>query len=407
LRLARWTSLGFGSLRVGRLSSRPPSRKRPLKAAHPPADYETVRSFAAQLLGSLASGVVGVDTRGRVVLVNAGAQRLLGCPEGSLREALGRDCRDVFASEPAIARQLLKAARGQHEASRAELALRGNRYGERGSIGLTLFPVYGDRGRRIGAALLFRDLTPIERSEEQERLQGRLAALGQMAAGLAHELRNPLASMEVLAGLLRRRLPDGDERTLVDDLLGQLRDLSRIVSTSLDFVRPSTPRRTPVDPLALIEGALARAVPPDAAPLVVERRFEPVPPAALDEELVIVALTNLIANAVEAMAGCAAERRRLVVGLACRDVGDGEKPAREIVFAIADSGPGIPQELRDRIFYPFFTTRERGSGIGLATVQKIVVSHGGSIELDSRVGEGTTFRVRLPIDAPAEEADES
>jgi PAS domain S-box-containing protein len=359
-----------------------------------------VRSFAARLLGSLASGVVGVDTRGRVVLVNAGAQRLLGCPEGSLREALGRDCRSVFASEPAIARLLLKAARGQHEASRAELALRGDRYGETGTLGLTLFPVHGAGGRRVGAAMLFRDLTPIERSEEQERLQGRLAALGQMAAGLAHELRNPLASTEVLAGLLRRRLPDGEERGLVDDLLAQLRDLSRIVTTSLDFVRPSTPRRGLVDPVSLIEAALTRALTPDAPPLAVERRFEPAPPVALDEELVIVALSNLIANAVEAMSVCAPERRRLVAGLAWREVGDDDKPARELVFAIGDSGPGIPPELRDRIFYPFFTTRERGSGIGLATVQKIVASHGGCVELDTRVGEGTTFRVRLPIDPP-------
>jgi signal transduction histidine kinase len=361
-----------------------------------------VRSFAARLLGSLASGVVGVDTRGRVVLLNAGAQRLLGCPEGSLRDALGRDCRRVFASEPAIARLLLKAARGQHEASRAELALRGDRYGEKGTIGLSLFPVHGEGGRRVGAAVLFRDLTPIERSEEQERLQGRLAALGQMAAGLAHELRNPLASLEVLAGLLRRRLPDGEERALVDELLGQLRDLSRIVSTSLDFVRPSTPRRSLAEPAALFEAALARALAPDAD-VSLERRFEPVPMAALDEELVIVALTNLIANAVQAMAGSPPERRRLVAGLACRDVGDAEKPARELVFAVTDTGPGIPPELRDRIFYPFFTTRERGSGIGLATVQKVAGSHGGSVELDTRVGEGSTFRIRLPIEESGEE----
>jgi PAS domain S-box-containing protein len=362
-----------------------------------------VRSFAARLLGSLASGVVGVDTRGRVVLVNAGAQRLLGCPEGSLREALGRDCRSVFASEPAIARLLLKAARGQHEASRAELALRGDRYGETGTLGLTVFPVHGDRGRRIGAAMLFRDLTPIERSEEQERLQGRLAALGQMAAGLAHELRNPLASLEVLAGLLRRRLPDGEERGLVDDLLAQLRDLSRIVSTSLDFVRPSTPRRSLADPAGLLDAALARAIGKDTPPLAIERRFEPAPVAALDEELIIVALTNLITNAVQAMEGCAPERRRLLVCVTCRDVGDGDKPVRELVFAITDAGPGIPPELRDRIFYPFFTTRERGSGIGLATVQKIVGGHGGTVELDSRVGDGSTFRIRLPLDPPGED----
>jgi signal transduction histidine kinase len=359
--------------------------------------------FAAQVLGSANAGIVGVDLGGRVVLLNAGAKRLLGCPEGKLRAALGRDCRSVFASEPAIARMLLKAARGQSEIARSELALRGGAGGQANTIGLTLFPVRGQRGRRCGAAMLFRDLTPIERSAEQERLQARLAALGQMAAGLAHELRNPLASMEVLAGLLRRRLPEGEERALVDDLLEQLRDLSGIVSTSLDFVRPTAPRRTPVDPVDLFEGAIDRAVTPDSPIVTLDRHFQPVPKLELDEELFTVALTNLIANALDAMEATAPARRRLVVGLACREARDLDKPTREVVFTVGDSGPGIPPELRDRIFYPFFTTRERGSGIGLAAVQKIVGSHGGSVELESRVGVGSAFRLRLPLEEPEPE----
>lgn len=360
--------------------------------------------FAARILGSLRSGIVGVDSSGIVVLLNAGAQRLLGCPEGSLRSALGRDCRNVFASEPALARLLVKAARGQQEMSRAELPLRNGAGAEGGTIGLTLFPVHGARGQRCGAAMLFRDLTPIERSEEQERLQGRLAALGEMAAGLAHELRNPLASMEVLAGLLRRRLPEGEDRELVNDLLGQLRDLSRIVTMSLDFVRPSAPRRVPVDPLVVLEGALERALRGTAAEISVERHCELVPLVPLDEELLTVALTNLIVNAIDAMELCEPGRRRLELGLITRDVDDGEKPERELVYSVGDSGPGVPPELRDRIFYPFFTTRESGSGIGLATVQKIVASHGGSVELTSRTGEGSTFRIRLPLDPPEPEA---
>jgi len=115
-----------------------------------------------------------------------------------------------------------------------------------------------------------------------------------------------------------------------------------------------------------MEGALARAVPPDA-PLHIERRFEPVPPVALDEELMTVALSNLIANAVDAMAGTDPARRRLALGVICRERRDLEptleKPPRELVFAVGDTGRGIPPELRDRIFYPFFTTREQGTGV--------------------------------------------
>ena len=191
--------------------------------------------FEAQILGSMSSGVIAIDAEGVVRVYNAGAQQLLGCPAEGPRAALGRGCREVLASQPGVARLLLDALERKSPISRGELTLEAGQ----GTIGLTLAPVHGEDGVPCGAGMIFRDLAPIERQDERARLQERLAALGQMAAGLAHAIRNPLAGMQVSAGLLRRRLPAGsEEQELVDELLGELREVSRTVSQSLDFVRP-------------------------------------------------------------------------------------------------------------------------------------------------------------------------
>jgi signal transduction histidine kinase len=358
--------------------------------------------FADRVVESFGSALLAIDARGRIALLNDEARRLLALPPGP--GPLGSDCREALREEPRLVRLLLTASRGSGRLSRTELAL--ERDGPESAIGLSLFPVRDAGGEPSGAAMLFRDLVPIERSEEQVRLQARLAALGQMAAGLAHEIRNPLASMEVLAGLLLRRIGDGqgEERELALGLLAQVRELSKIVSTSLDFVRPGVSQRASLDPVALVEGALDRALPKaSAARVEVERCFvDPAPRVAVDEEGMTVALANLIANACDALGRIEVGPRRLVLGVGCEapevTVRDAAPPGlREVVISVGDNGPGVPAELREKIFYPFFTTRERGSGIGLATAQKVISGHGGCIELDEGNGGGAIFRVRLPV----------
>jgi signal transduction histidine kinase len=385
--------------------------------------YEMVigdSAYALRVIGGFGSGIVGIDTAGDVVLMNEGARRILGCPgrDEDLGVALGRPCREVLRRQPLVARLLLDTLDGRRPLARAELAIEADDGAEGPTIGFTLSPVHDEAGDVCGAAILFRDLTRVERSGEQEQLRGRLAALGEMAAGLAHEIRNPLASMELAAGLLRRRLPDDapEPRALVDDLLEGIRSVAETVAASLDFVRPLSPDLTSVPPTELVEEALERARARASRRLEVERRYERgLPPVKVDRELVTSAVTNLVVNAYEAMAaggGCAAPR--LVVQLFTRMGGRPEpavrvgrdvprplasedRPSPELVIGVSDTGPGIPDEQRERIFYPFFTTKERGSGVGLASVQKIALAHGGRVEVDSRPGQGSTFRVHLPL----------
>jgi nitrogen-specific signal transduction histidine kinase len=382
----------------------------------PPAQRgEAERSpegFEAWILGSMTSGIVGIDTEAAVVTFNEGAQRILGCPGGDLGAAIGRDCREVLAAEPGVARLLIETLERKSPLSRAELALEGGRDRLGSTIGFTLSPVRDGQGRLRGAAMIFRDLTPIERSDEQERLRERLAALGQMAAGLAHEIRNPLAGIEVLAGLLKRRLADRPEdQALVAELTGELRALADTVTASLDFVRPVALERGAVDAARLLEEALATArmrVP--FAGTVVRDGDASLPLLSADENQLRTVLTNLIVNALESMATRAGRAEpRLELGLRVRQAesaaGDAGLPARDLVITITDNGPGVSAELREKVFYPFFTTKQSGSGVGLATAQKIVASHGGSLELESGRGEGCTFRIRLPLESDVERCE--
>jgi signal transduction histidine kinase len=367
--------------------------------------------FARWLVGSIRSGLIAIDASGAVAALNAEAHRILRCALPSPADAIGVDCRSALAPQAGVARLLLEALDGRERPSRAELVLDHRDGRPQLTIGYTLGAVRDGAGCVRGAVLQFRDLTPYERSAEQERLRERLAALGEMAAGLAHEIRNPLAGMEVTAGLLARRVRGSPEQAaLVDELRAELRRLAATVTDCLEFVRPVALRQEPVDPVAVLEQSLARARSRVAFAGAVERAYADAPPALRgDAEALLAVLTNLIVNAFEAMEGASAASQRVRLELevgADAEAGGGRRPARELVFTVADSGPGIPDELHERIFYPFFTTKQRGSGVGLAHAQKVVAGHGGRLELESAAGHGATFRVRLPL-PPAGAASEA
>jgi nitrogen-specific signal transduction histidine kinase len=373
-------------------------------------------AFGSWILGSMSSGVVAIDTHYAVVMMNDGAQRILGCPRGGVTSVLGTDCRKALAAQPAVAQLLIEALDAQSPLSRAELVLEAVGERSKSTIGFSLSPVRDDQSRVCGAAMIFRDLTPFERMDEQDRLRERLTALGQMAADLAHEIRNPLAGMEVVAGLLKRRLADRpEEQALVHEIIGELRSVADTVSASLEFVLPVALERRSLDPVALVEDAIATARSRICFEGVIDRAFDPgLPEIDVDAEQLRSVVTNLIVNAFEAMAdGQAGSEPRLTVSLECvvtdrnlrsvRVNSDGHTrtshaiSGRELVIGVSDNGTGVPADLREKVFYPFFTTKQRGSGIGLANAQKIVASHGGIIELGGAEDAGATFRVRLPL----------
>ncbi|HEY8123596.1 MAG TPA: ATP-binding protein [Myxococcota bacterium] len=341
-------------------------------------------AFAHALLLSLRSGLVAVDAGGRVAAISAEAARLLG-----VSPRLGEPASAALATQPEVLAQL-EAARVGRAAPRAELTLRGPG-GEAHTIGFTALPVASG-----GAAILFRDLTPLERQTEQERLTARLAALGQMAAGLAHEIRNPLASIELLAGLVAREasaLPAVKE--LAEEISREVHAVEATIEVCLAWVKPEPAQRSPLDLTALVDDALRRAL--GRAPFAgrVERELDARAAGSGDYTLLRSALENLLANAAQAMNAHARAGAHALTVRSAPLAGGG------FALSVEDTGPGVSPELRERIFFPFFTTRASGSGIGLAWVQKAVAAHGGSVSVSDRPGGGARFTLHIPGPASA------
>lgn len=359
-------------------------------------------AFAEHALAGLSSGVVAIDMTGRMLFANRAAARVL---ELAKPESLaGRPCQEALASSPDVARLLLEALDSESPPTRAELELRHRRTGGR-TIGYTLSHVRASSGELIGAMMIFKDLTRIERLEEQARLKDRLAVLGQLAAALAHEMRNPVASIEIHAGLLQRALEDAEpgRRDSIAQILAEARQLSETITTCLDFVRPVEAAENPVALEPILDAVAAEAGP---GAVCVSRDFASGGTVVLgDAAKLRQAFSNLVRNAREAAGpnGRVWIRSRyegtpirLTEGAAGRsDAGGDVDDDREVVVEVEDTGPGIAPEQRDRVFQPFFTTKPKGSGLGLALVQKIIQSHRGRIDFADRPGGGTVFRVIL------------
>jgi signal transduction histidine kinase len=251
--------------------------------------------------------------------------------------------------------------------------------------------------------LFFKDLTQVEQLEERERLRDRLASLGEMAAGIAHELKNPLAGIEVMAGLLRRQVPDSvSAQSLLADIISEAKLANAIVVEMLEFVRPVRLQVERTDVAEILHQAVtlaeSKATRGDTS---VHLSVEPaLPMIDGDHNQLCQVFTNLLTNAFEALEGRGRIEIRAIVDSVEQDpafAADPHAPIPVLVVEVSDNGPGVPGDLSDRIFDPFFTTKPQGSGLGLPIVRKIVDAHDGRIDLTSTVGKGTRFRVTLPV----------
>ena len=253
-----------------------------------------------------------------------------------------------------------------------------------------------------GAALLFKDLTRVEQLEERERLRDRLAALGEMAAAIAHEVKNPLAGIQVVAGLLKRQLPESpDAHALLNDIINEAKMANQIVVQVLEFVRPMSLQVESVSITTVVDDAMAtiRSLPAAGRTTIAVDRDTQIPRFEGDRLQLRQLFTNLLTNAVEAMRD--GGRIWVTFGYAEADepTEPGEQPdyAGYVTVEVTDDGPGIPEEVTEQMFSPFFTTKPRGTGLGLAIVRKIVNAHDGRIDVGPRAEGGTRFRVRLPV----------
>ncbi len=376
----------------GRL--RPPSA-RPTAPATPRTGGTNDRFFR-NLIASLRNGVIVIERDGSVALMNDEAYRIFSLTPDPRN--VGRPLIEVLRGRPDIVRLLASSFELTTLPNRADLRLKDlDRV-----IGYTLSKVVDDSGVVIGAVMFFKDLTQVEQAEERERLRDRLASLGEMAAGIAHELKNPLAGIEVMAGLLRRQVPESAAaQSLLADIISESKLANAIVVEMLEYVRPirlQVERTSLADVLhqaiTMAENKVTRGA------VTVDVRIDPAVPAVDgDPHQLCQVFTNLVTNAFDALGGRG--RVAIAVGPGRLDsdpaFSDDEPAKPTVVVDVTDDGPGVPAELTDRIFNPFVTTKPQGSGLGLAIVRKIVDAHDGRIDLTSHPGSGTRFRITLPV----------
>ncbi|MBI4271706.1 MAG: PAS domain S-box protein [Candidatus Rokubacteria bacterium] len=363
-----------------------------------------LKTYADSILASMPSGIVTVDLDGRVVTLNPVAELLTGYFAG---EVAGRYCTEVFAHTPEISDLLMETLASRAPIANVPLSLR-RRNGSAVPVEFSTTPLKGGEGKDLGVIAVLRDLTLVRRLESDLRRSDRLAALGSLAAGLAHEIKNPLTSLVTFSRHLERRFDDVQFRRRFQSVVPrELERINVIVERLLELARPAPLRFALVRPPDLVERAVelyANQI--EAKQIEVRRQYaRDVPPIQADPEALYRVFVNLVANAIDAMTSGG----RLTLRASWADGRDAlllprrRSADRGVRVEIEDTGCGIASSAGEQIFHPFYTTRESGTGLGLAIAHKIVQDHGGAISFQSTENRGTTFTVLLPLvpDPPA------
>jgi two-component system sensor kinase FixL len=337
------------------------------------------------IIESAVDAIIVIDSRGQVEAFNPGAERLFGYREA---DVVGRNVSGLMPSP----------YREEHD----DYLSRYLRTGEAKIIGIgrdvtgqrgdgSLFPLHLSVGEMVlGGERKFtgilHDLTSRVRMEEQLREQAALVRLGEMAAVIAHEVRNPLAGIRGAVQVIGGRLPkDSREAAVVGEVISRIDTLSALIQDLLLFARPPQPRPTPVDVVPLVVST-AELMKSDPALSGIRIDVEgSAPPIAADAELLKIVFLNLLVNSAHAMGGQGRIRVSVDVAGACGRV------------TVTDNGSGIPADIREKIFTPFFTTKSRGTGLGLPTAKRLVEAHQGTIRIECPPSGGTAVTVELPL----------
>jgi PAS domain S-box-containing protein len=341
-----------------------------------------------------------------VVTLNPAAELMTGFFAG---EATGRYCTDVFAGTPQLGEILMETIASRTAYPGMAVTVR-RRNGRTLSVEISAAPLKGGEGKDLGVIAVMRDLTVVRELETRLRRSDRLAALGSLAAGLAHEIKNPLTSLLTFSRHLTRRFDDEQFREKFQSVVPhELQRINGIVERLLELARPSRLTFAAVRLPALLERVVDLCAHElDGRGVRLTREYaRDLPAIWADADALHQSLVNLVRNALDAMP--AGGRLVLRVGWAGSDdivVAGGRNPgaARRVQIEVEDSGVGIAPEAADRVFNPFFSTKESGTGLGLALTHKIIEDHGGVIDFRAAPGGGTIFRIALALfpDPPPE-----
>ncbi len=348
--------------------------------------FSALKENLDQIMANLQDGLMLFTRDWRAVLVSASAERFIGLPRG---EMLGQPVESIFNDNNILGRMVLDAFHLHQPLNQEELQIENGR-----RIELSL-DFIEERGERIGALLTVRDAESVQKIEDEIELSRRLAAIGRLTSGVAHEVKNPINAIVLHLEVLREKLPElaPDSKRHMDVISSEIRRLDRVVQTLVDFSRPVELRLIETDLRRTLEDVALLAI-PQATQLNIklERQISSDPlMVRIDADLIKQAVLNVVLNGIQAMG----DSGGTLTLAAHRDGGT-------VSIDVRDQGPGIPAAVREKIFNLYFTTKKGGSGIGLAMTYRVMQLHNGSVELDSQEDTGTTFHLRLPVVATNE-----
>ncbi len=342
-----------------------------------------VQAFSDHVVRNMPIGLVALDQEERVATFNRTAAGVLGMAES---EALGRPAAEVL---PPALEVLFNSAPKNGHVLEQELECTTSD-GRNVPLAASVSTLKGSDGDSEGSLLLFRDLTEVRTLRREVERGRRLATVGRLAAGVAHEIRNPLSSIKGFATYFKERYRDVDEdRRTAEIMIQEVDRLNRVIGQLLEFARPMAVDKKPVRVDAIVRHALKMVESQAEAQGVSTQAITPggkttVP---MDADRMGQVLLNLLLNGLEAMPG----------GGTLSVTTEMDEPGGKALFTVRDTGGGIPQSDLTHVFDPYFTTKSSGTGLGLAIVHKIVESHGGEVHLESEEGKGTVVTVLLPL----------
>ncbi|MFN7947411.1 MAG: ATP-binding protein [Blastocatellia bacterium] len=344
-------------------------------------ELETMRDQLQQVVGSLSERVVLMDRERRVLMASPEAERLLSGGHFTLR---GRVINESLGAHHPLS-ALTEKAFASHQSLQETALVSAN--GDEPQKVVASVQLFEDHGKPAGALLTLRDFESLRQLETQLDYATKLAALSRITSGVAHEVKNPLHAMVLHLELLNAKLETGnDPKTHVQVLTSEVNRLNRVVQTFLDFTRPVELKLVATDANTLVREVMLLAADARADNIEIQERYaEGSLQIKADADLLKQAILNIVINGCQAMT----EGGQLRISTS-------SDPKGQVQITVSDQGPGIPENVRDKIFNLYYTTKPQGSGIGLAQAFRAVQLHNGRIEVDSQPGAGARFRITLP-----------
>jgi len=342
--------------------------------------FSALKDNVDQIMGNLQDGLMLFTRDSRVVLVSASVERFLGRPRSEL---LGRTVKEIFARDSSLGALVLDGFQLRNPVNQREVETSNTK---RVQVSLDFIQ---ERGSPIGALLTLRDAESVRRIQDEIEISRQMSASGRTTRGVAHEVKNPINAIVLHLQLLQTKLKqiDPDTRRHMDIIGNEIHRLDRVVQILVDFTRPRDLRLDEIDMRRLLEDVIMLATPDtEQHGVTVKRKLGTEPLGVrVDVDVMKQAILNVIINGMQAMP----QGGTLTISL--------RRDEDSVITEIRDQGVGIPHELQEKIFELYFTTRKGGSGIGLAQTYQALQWHYGSIDFETVEGQGTTFRLRLPV----------